>query len=162
MKKAVLVEPEIPENTGFIARLAANFDYELRLVNPKFNLEECRQTANKAQKKLRNARIFENVEAAVEDIEFIVGTKSGRGVKLADFRPRTNTSVMLGRESSGLSNRELELCDAVVHIETGSYNSLNLSHAAAVIFHSMTSRQEGESAEKESRKKLKSWQERKQ
>jgi len=29
MHTAILVEPEIPENTGFIARLAANFDFFL-------------------------------------------------------------------------------------------------------------------------------------
>ncbi|PSH00884.1 MAG: hypothetical protein BRC30_01170 [Nanohaloarchaea archaeon SW_7_46_7] len=35
MKAVVLVEPEIPENTGFIARLADNYDAELRIVKPE-------------------------------------------------------------------------------------------------------------------------------
>lgn len=135
MHTAILVEPEIPENTGFIARLASNFDFSLRIVNPEFNLEEARKTAKNAQGKLRNAKIYDSVEKSVEDLDYVVGTKPDRGSSLTDFEPKENTSVMIGRESSGLSNRELELCDAVVHIGTTGYNSLNQSHAASILFH---------------------------
>jgi tRNA/rRNA methyltransferase len=139
MHTAILVEPEIPENTGFIARLAANFDFRLRIVNPEFNLEEARKTAKNAQGKLRNAKIFDSVEESVEDLEYIVGTKPGRGKRVGSFEPKENTSVMIGRESSGLSNEELELCDAVVYIETSGYSSLNQSHAAGILFHKFQS-----------------------
>lgn len=135
MKTAVLVEPEIPENTGFIARLAANFYFQLRIVNPEFNLSEARKTAKNAQEKLREAEIYDSVEGAVDDLDFVVGTKPGRGQKLHRFTPRDNTSVMIGRESSGLSNEELDLCDAVVEIETSGHDSINQSHAAAILFH---------------------------
>ncbi len=141
MRKAVIVEPEIPENTGFIARLAANFGFSLRIVNPDFNLEEARKTASDAQEKLREAQIYGSVEEAVEDLEYVIGTKPGRGVGLKKFQPRENTSVMIGRESSGLTNEELDLCDAVVHIDTGEYSSINQSHAAAIFFHSVSSRE---------------------
>lgn len=136
MKAVVLVEPEIPENTGFIARLCENFEFELRLVTPDFNLEEAKKTASNAQEKLREARIYESVEEAVQDLEYVAGTKPGKGVPLQEFQPRKNTSLMIGRESSGLSNQELEMCDAVIHIDTGEYSSLNQSHAAAVLMHS--------------------------
>jgi len=135
MKKAVLVEPEIPENTGFVARLAANFYFQLRIVNPDFNLSEARKTAKNAQGKLREAEIYDSVKEAVEDLDFVVGTKPGRGQKLHRFTPRDNTSLMIGRESSGLTNEELEFCDAVVEIETSGYSSVNQSHAAAILFH---------------------------
>lgn len=133
MRKIILVEPEIPENTGSIARLAANFDCSLRIVNPGFNLEEARKTAKNAQDKLREAEIVESVEEAVEDLEFVVGTKPGKGISASDFTPRENTSVMIGRESSGLSNEELDRCDTVVHIDVPGYESLNQSHATAVV-----------------------------
>lgn len=139
MRAAVIVEPEIPENTGFIARLAANFGFRLRLVNPEFNLEEAKETASKAQEKLRKARIFDSVKKAVEDLDYVVGTKPGRGLSLKEFQPRENTSVMIGRESSGLTNKELNLCDAIVHIQTEEYSSLNQSHAAAIIMQSFNS-----------------------
>lgn len=136
MKAIVIVEPEIPENTGFIARLAENFEFELRIVNPDFNLEEAKKTASRAQQKLREARIFSSTEKAVQDLEFVAGTKPGRGSSLKEFEPRQNTSLMIGRESSGLTNDELDLCDTVVHIETGEYESINQSHAAAILMHS--------------------------
>ncbi|PSH01782.1 MAG: hypothetical protein BRC26_03000, partial [Nanohaloarchaea archaeon QH_8_44_6] len=132
---AILVEPEIPENTGFIARLAANFYFQLRIVNPGFNLSEARKTAKNAQEKLRNAEIYDTVEDAVKDLNYVVGTKPGRGQKIHEFTPRDNTSVMIGRESSGLTNDELDMCDAVVEIETSGYESINQSHAAAILFH---------------------------
>lgn len=136
-RTVVVVEPEKPENTGFIARLASNFDYSIRLVNPEFNLSEARKTAANAQEKLRNAEIYGTTEEAVEDLDYIVGTKPGRGRKVSGFPARRNSSIMIGRESSGLTNQELELCDTTVHIHTPGYPSLNQSHAAAIILHSL-------------------------
>ncbi len=153
MAAVVVVEPETPENTGFIARLAANFDFELRLVNPDFNLSEARETASAAQDKLRDARIFSSVEAAVEDLDYVAGTKPGRGISLEDFSPRNNTSVMIGRESSGLTNEELELCDTVIHIGTGGYESLNQSHAASIFLYEL-SRAEDEGVSPDQKEKL--------
>ena len=135
MKAVILVEPEIPENTGSIARLAHNYNYNIRVVNPDFNLEKARKTAKNGQEKLRNAKIYDTVEEAMEGLEYIVGTKPGKGAGLKEFTPRENTSIMIGRESSGLSNEELEMCDAVVHIETEDYDSINQSHATAVVMH---------------------------
>lgn len=136
-RKVVIVEPEIPENTGFIARLAENYGYSMRLVNPGFNLEDARKTASNAQQRLRDARIYETVEEAVEDLEHVAGTKPGKGIAVHEFEPGENTSIMIGRESSGLTNSELELCDAVVHIETPGYDSLNQSHATAIVMDRM-------------------------
>ena len=130
----VLVEPEVPENTGFIARLCENFNFGLRVLRPEFNLSEARKTANNAQEKLRNTEIFDGLDEEVKDLDFVVGTKPGKGVSSKEFSFRENTSIMLGRESSGLSNSELEICDAVIHIES-DYSSLNLSHAASVLMY---------------------------
>lgn len=136
MKAVILVEPEIPENTGSIARLAHNYNYQVRIVTPGFNLEKARKTAKNGQGKLRNAKIYDTVEEATQGLEYIVGTKPGKGVGLKEFTPRENTSIMIGRESSGLSNKELEMCDTVVHIETEDYESINQSHATAIVMHS--------------------------
>ncbi|WEL23519.1 RNA methyltransferase [Candidatus Nanohalovita haloferacivicina] len=142
MKAVILVEPEIPQNTGSIARLAHNYDYQIRIVNPEFNLEKARKTAKNGQEKLRNAKIYDTVKEAVEDLEYVAGTKPGKGTGLKQFTPRKNTSIMIGRESSGLSNKELEMCDTVIHIETKKYNSLNQSHATAVIMHNLVETEE--------------------
>lgn len=139
MRSIILVEPEIPENTGFIARLCANFEYDLKIVNPDFNLEKARKTASDAQDKLREARIYDQIEGAVKDVDYVVATKPERGQSIKQFNPRENTSIMIGRESRGLSNEEIEMCDAVVHIETSEYSSLNQSHAAGILMHSFSS-----------------------
>ena len=146
MKSIILVEPEIPENTGFIARLCANFDYELKIVNPDFNLEEARKTASKAQEKLREARIYDELEEAIKEVEYVVATKPGRGQKAMEFKARENTSIMIGRESRGLSNKEIDLCDAVVHIEASEYSSLNQSHAAGILMHEFSTNSEPKGA----------------
>jgi tRNA C32,U32 (ribose-2'-O)-methylase TrmJ len=65
----------------------------------------------------------------------VIGTKPGRGEKLREFQKIKDHALVVGRESSGLSNDELDLCDEVVHIETGEYSSLNQSHAAGVLMH---------------------------
>lgn len=137
-RAVVVVEPEQPENTGFIARLASNFRYSLRIVDPGFNLSEARKTASNAQDVLRDTRIYDSVEDAVRDLDYVVGTKPGRGSSVKEFDARENTSIMIGRESSGLSNSELELCDAVVHIDAPGYESLNQSHAAGIVMHSFS------------------------
>lgn len=153
-EKAILVEPEIPENTGFIARLAANFGYELRIVNPEFNLSEARGTASKAQDKLRDAEIYGSAEEAVKDLDYVIGTKPGRGRKMESMEPLEGISVMIGRESSGLSGDELELCDAVVHISTGDYSSINQSHAAAILFHHFHTQEDNEKVMEEGQKQI--------
>lgn len=146
-KTIILVQPEIPENTGFIARLCSNYNYNLRVVEPEFNLSECRDTAASAQDVLNNAEIFSSLEQSIEDLDFVVGTKPGRGVSVSEFQPRENTSIVLGREGSGLSNEELEKCDAVVHLDVPGYSSLNLSHAAGIIMHSFTDHEKGKNFE---------------
>ena len=134
-RTVILVEPEKPENTGLIARLAANFEFDLEIVNPDFNLSECRKTARKAQDKLRDAVIHQSLEEAVRDKKNVIGTKPDRGNSLVTTEKTEKVTIVVGRESSGLSNAELDLCNSTVHIETGSYSSLNQSHAAAVLMH---------------------------
>ncbi len=56
---------------------------------------------------------------------------------------------MLGREGTGLSNLELGMCDLTVTIPAASgYPTLNLSHAAAIIFYELfTSKEDAMSEE---------------
>jgi TrmH family RNA methyltransferase len=46
--------------------------------------------------------------------------------------------ILFGRETTGLTNEELELCDMVIRIPTGTqYRTLNVSHAAAIILYTL-------------------------
>ena len=43
---------------------------------------------------------------------------------------------LVGRESTGLNNTELSICDIVVSIDTGTaYRTLNISHALAILLY---------------------------
>lgn len=135
MREVILVNPEKPENTGFIARLSANFDYNIKIVNPDFNLESSRKTAKKAQNKLREAKIYQSLEKAIDNNRKTIATKMNRGEKLNEIEKTGEISLVIGRESSGLTNAEIDMCDETAHIETSKYGSLNQSHAAAIVMH---------------------------
>jgi len=48
-------------------------------------------------------------------------------------------ALLFGREDSGLTNKELGTCDIVVSIPASTdYATLNISHAAAVLFYELT------------------------
>jgi tRNA/rRNA methyltransferase len=47
-------------------------------------------------------------------------------------------AIVLGRDTTGLSNKELSLCDLTLTIPTNpEYPTMNVSHAAAVIFYEL-------------------------
>jgi tRNA/rRNA methyltransferase len=47
--------------------------------------------------------------------------------------------ILLGRESSGLNNEELEMCDLVVTIDTKTkYRTMNVAHALAILLYEIS------------------------
>lgn len=169
MYSCIVVEPEIEANLGFLARTMANFDIEeLILVNPQFSIgEEARNTAVKAQDILDDARIVDTMEEAVQEVDFAVGTTAHESessnvlrnaVTPEEMAVRSSEvegtiGIVLGRESKGLSNEELQLCDLVVTIPTDEdYAVMNITHAASVLFYEcFKNRTSGEKPEASSR-----------
>jgi TrmH family RNA methyltransferase len=149
--KVVVLEPENAGNVGAIARAMKNFALEeLILVNPKFeNMFEAELRAMHGIDILRNMRIVNTLKEAISDADFIVGTTAKTGMNYNVLRTVINPEVLVdrlvningkiallfGRESSGLSNEELEEADIIVTIPTSNYSALNVSHAAAIIFY---------------------------
>ncbi|OLE74384.1 hypothetical protein AUG19_08885 [archaeon 13_1_20CM_2_54_9] len=148
----VMVEPGYDETIGFVARAMKNFDLaNLRLVNPIARIEgRAKMRAGHAQEVLENAERFRSLSEAVADQDLTVGTTSQRARSqyrvlrrpasprdLAEQIKKASGSVALvfGREGTGLTNQELALCDMTVTIPSSpNYPTLNLSHAAAIIF----------------------------
>ena len=154
----VLVEPAGPINVGSVARLCANFEVrELRLVNPvcaPLDPEACRMAVHGLEL-LRTARSCTSLLEAVADCRRVVAScgrldhgsiplhapeealswlLSGQEDPIDD-QP---IAVVFGREDRGLSNDELRLCQRVLTLHSaGSYPSLNLSHAVAVVLHDL-------------------------
>ena len=154
----VLVEPAGPINVGSVARLCANFEVqELRLVRPvcdPLDREACRMAVH-GLALLRTARRCTSLLEAVADCRRVVAS-CGRldhgsiplhspedalrwllssGADPSDDQP---VAVVFGREDRGLTNDELRLCQRVLTLHSaGSYPSLNLSHAVAVVLHDL-------------------------
>lgn len=150
----VLIEPEFSGNIGFIARVMMNFGFhKLILVKPKAKLDDTAYTfASHASIILDEAEIFSSLDEVASNFDFLVGTTSKIGgdynvlrvpitprrlaEALVDVRGRV--AILFGRESTGLTNRELELCDVVVTIPSSEvYPALNVSHAVAIILYEL-------------------------
>ena len=73
----VLVEPQLPENIGMVARAMANFGLsELRLVNPReeFPNDKAIATASKADHIINSARVFTTLRDAIGDMNYVFAT----------------------------------------------------------------------------------------
>src|SRR5262245_19268292 len=73
----ILVEPQLGENIGMVARAMANFGLEeLRLVNPRdgWPNAKARAAASKADHVIDRAAVFAGLEAAVADLNFVLAT----------------------------------------------------------------------------------------
>lgn len=155
MISIILVEPQEEGNVGAVARAMANFDLkDLIIINPKCNhlSEESRRRSVHATKILENAKIKKNF-SFLKEFDYVVGTTSVMGTdynitrspltpeefaKKISAAKKNNIAIIFGRESSGLKNTELKLCDFIVTIPSSrKYHSLNLSHAANIIFYEL-------------------------
>lgn len=141
MMHIVLVEPEIPGNTGNIARLCAATGAELHLVRPLgFSTDD---------KHLKRAGLdywhllrlhyhdsFADVERSYPQHRFYYNTtKAGRHYAAVHFGPQD--MLVFGRETAGLpasllaANREY--CIRIPMIADA--RSLNLSNAVAIVLY---------------------------
>src|SRR4029079_19658477 len=122
----VLVEPENPDNIGAVARAMMNMDLaDLRLVKPPAKWKEkAKKMAVHAFPLLAHAKVFDSLKEALADVHFVIGTTRRQGGRRRAFlviddgmgrcrhvAKKRNASVVFGKESKGLSNSDLDLCD---------------------------------------------------
>ncbi len=147
--RIVLIETSHPGNIGAAARAMKNMALaDLRLVRPRFWPDDRAEArASGASDVLAAARVHDTPEEAIADCRFVVGASARlRNVSWPLFAPRTMArrvlaeaasgpvAILFGRENSGLSNTELDLCHYLVHIPTNpEYQSLNLAMAVQVL-----------------------------
>ena len=136
----VLFEPEIPQNTGNIARTCVLTDCKLHLIKPLgFSMEE---------KYLKRAAMdywqfldlsiydsYEELRSKYLNSTFYFSTTKGKNIyKDATFK--SGDFIVFGRESSGLPdeirNSDPGRCIRVPMLNT-STRSLNLSNSVAVV-----------------------------
>jgi TrmH family RNA methyltransferase len=145
----VLVNPQDIVNIASAVRIAKNFGIEqMRLVNPEvFDPYRIEGIAHNTADLVARIQHFDSLEDAVADCVFTaVLTARERAAKRRVLRPREAAvalaeesaagpvAMIAGREDSGLTNAELDLCHAVVTISTDpGHRSLNLAQAVAIL-----------------------------
>ena len=145
-----LVGPEYPVNVGYTARLMKNFGIpKLFLVEPKIDLRIASIYASHGRDLIENAEIvgFEEVRKRYDLLVATTAVRAKRkgNITRTTVRPEEvvnymarskSVSLVFGRDTTGLRNEEIEQCDIVTSLETGTeYRTLNLSHAAAIILY---------------------------
>ncbi len=118
----ILVEPQLGENIGMVARAMANFGLaELRLVNPRdgWPSDKARSAAAKADHVIDGTVVYDTLEEAIADLNFVYATTARQRdgfkpvrspVTAAEtlrtrFRAGEKTGILFGREKSGFRTR---------------------------------------------------------
>jgi TrmH family RNA methyltransferase len=132
-----------------VARLVQNFGVEkLYLVNPQVDMSVASIYASHATKVLDEA-IVTTLLKVREEAELLVATTAVRGSRsnvlrrtvaperLHEILSKSKTSsLVFGRDTTGLNNREIEICDVTTTINADhAYRALNIGHAAAIILY---------------------------
>ena len=145
----VLVETSHPGNIGSTARaMKAMGLTNLCLVNPcNYKSQEAIALAAGATDILANASVYSSLEEALQNINSVFGTSArARGLPIQGVDPeqcakiieagstKANIAIVFGRERTGLTNKELLLCNYHVHIPTEeTFSSLNLAQSVQIV-----------------------------
>lgn len=151
--RIVLVETSHPGNIGATARAMKNMGfYELALVAPRqFPHAEATARAAGADDVLAGARVYASLGEAVADCHLVIGTSARqRSIQWPLWTPRQcaenvwcqpachRVAIVFGRERSGLSNEELDLCHFGLRIPCNpDYASLNLAAAVQIVVYEL-------------------------
>ena len=142
MLRVALVEPEIPPNTGNVARLCAATRTPLHIVGvPGFRLDD--RAVRRAgldywpEVELHRHRDLADLHAALPDARFVyLTTKAARAY--TDWRFTTADCLVFGRETAGLPEDLLRAnwpnC-VTIPMPNPRVRSLNLATAVAVVLY---------------------------
>ncbi len=155
MITVALLQPETPENIGFICRAMKNFDLiKLILIDPQcdYKDEKALKTSKHAKDILKKSvtKPYDYFKKLKNDFDVVIGTTSvlGRDYniprtpvtpdKLFEKVKNEKVAIVFGREGSGLNNEEIKECDIITTIPSSKkYPALNISHAAIIIFYEL-------------------------
>ncbi len=147
----ILVEPQLADNIGMVARAMANFGLDdLRLVAPRdgWPNEKARIAASGANYVIDDATAYPSLAASIGDLTYVVATTARqRPLKkpvltpedaVAALRERVlrgeRCGILFGRERNGLETGEIANADALVMIPVNSrFASLNLAQAVLLL-----------------------------
>ena len=143
----VLYEPQIPPNTGNIARLCAAVRCHLILLG-KLGFDLTDSQLKRAgldywpHVQLSTHSDLDHLLAQLTHPYRLIGCSRYGGDSLGDFQFQRGDVLLFGREDNGLPNRVREQCDRILTIPMpggvdadgqGGVRSLNLSVACALV-----------------------------
>ncbi len=145
--RIALFEPQIPPNTGNIARTSAAFRVPLTLIEPLgFKVDD--RSVRRAgldywpHVQLSIASNFAEFQAELRPNQRLIGCSRRGGSSLSSFTFQRGDVLLFGREDTGLPKPVREACDSILTIPMpgaaddagqGGVRSLNLSVACALV-----------------------------
>lgn len=145
----ILVEPQIPENIGSVARAMHNMGLNrLILLNPgNCELSRILKTATGTSIGIiEQMEVYRDLQEATGPFQYVVGTTARTGShRPALTKPRrlardlipisqnNEVCLLFGPEDRGLSNEHLRYCHTIATIPTSEFSSLNLAHAVMIV-----------------------------
>lgn len=136
--RLALFEPDIPQNTGALLRLAACFGVEVDLIEPLGFLWDHRRLKRAALDYVALANVRRHASwnrfLAVHDPSMrLVLLTTGGAIALHRFAFATDDTLLLGRESAGVPDFVHRAADArvVIPLRPGA-RSLNVAMAGAI------------------------------
>src|SRR6056297_1212310 len=154
--QVVLVEPETSGNVGAVCRAMKTMGFSRLLIVGRtpdyFNLDQVRTFGLRAQELFDEALFVSTLPEALADSVLGAGITRRRGKyrkyfsllpeQLAEHVSHMESgtvSLVFGRESDGLTDKELSYCNIAVHIPSSeNFPSLNLSHAVQIITYTLS------------------------
>ena len=153
----LLLEPQSPGNIGSVARVMKNMGLtSLYLINPQTEISaESFQLACGADDILDAARRTETLPETLQPFSLCVGTTSRSvdtfpqvltphqlATQIAEFSAESRIALLFGPERTGLTNEHVKYCQWLVTIPSNpAFESMNLSHAVAILAYELYSRQ---------------------
>jgi len=140
MINIVLIEPEIPSNTGNIGRSVAATDSRLHLIEPLgFDISDKQlRRAGLDYWKSADIHIYKDLNEffSLNKGQYIFASTKGK-IRYTDMKYEDNCYIFFGKETKGIDEELLkEHYDTTVRIPMGtSYRSLNLSNSVAIILY---------------------------
>lgn len=144
----ILVRPQMGENIGAAARAMWNFGLDrMRIVAPRDGWPNGRAVAmaSGAGRLLDEARVFDDLDAAIADCDFVFATTARSRdltkpvfvpeAAMAQARDRTGAgqriAVLFGPERAGLENEDVVRANALITVPVNpAFPSLNLAQCA--------------------------------
>lgn len=140
MINIVLIEPEIPSNTGNIGRTCAATGARLHLIEPLgFELSDKQlKRAGMDYWGLVDCHIYPNLDDFMEKnkgLYFFASTKASK--KYTDIQYTDECYIFFGKETKGIDEELLKkYYENTIRIPMGkTYRSLNLSNSVAIILY---------------------------